>query len=167
MEFVKKAVFVIAVFTLVCSVMASGQTFGFASAGGGLYCNYIVFTDDSGGVVAGYDNLSACGNLVNSTVAGFRATVPNDGLAAHGAGIVYGDSLYSTLYGTATEQWAVFMKLKCNQQKNGKYIGAPGWEGVAAFSGFLGGVNDGPLSCSIPGKNGKAATKGPTISHKN
>jgi hypothetical protein len=164
---VKKTVFVIAVFTVLSGAVAWGQTFGFVSVGGGLYCNYVVFSDYVGGIVAGYDNLSACGSLENSTIVGFNATVPNDGPAAHGPGIVFGDSIFATLYGDTSAQWAVFMKLKCNKQKNGKYIGPPGWEGVAAFSGFVGGVNYGPLSCSPPGRNGKAATKGPMVRQRN
>jgi len=164
----KKTVFVIAVLILLGSAIASGQTFGFASVNGALYCDYLVITYDQDGIIAGYDNLSACGSSVNATISGFHATVPNDGPSAHGAGIVYGDSIYATLYGFMNAQWTLFSKLKCNKQnKFGQYTGAPGWEGVAAFSGFFSGVNAGPLSCSIPGKNGKAATRGSTVSHKN
>jgi hypothetical protein len=166
-ESVKKTMFVIAVFTLLCSTVAWGQSFGFVSVGGGLYCNHVRFTDYDGSLITGYDDLSACGSLENSTIVGFNATVPNDGPAAHGPGIVFGDSIFATLYGETNAEWAVFMKLKCNKQKNGKYIGAPGWEGVAAFSGYVGSVNYGPLSCSAPGKNGKVATKGPTIRQSN
>lgn len=163
----KKTMFVVAALILFGSAIASGQTFGFASVGGALYCNYLVFTVEGGGIVTGYDNLSACGSSVNSTILGFFATVPNDGPAAHGAGIVYGDSIFATLYGETTAQWEGFIKLKCNKQKNGKYIGPPGWEGVAAISGFFAGVNYGPLSCSIPGKNGKVATRGTIVRQKN
>lgn len=160
----------IAVLTLVVfgCAFASAQSFGFASTGGGLYCNFEQLVAYSGGLYAGTDNLSACGSSINGAVSGFAGTVKNLGGPAHGPGVIYGDTLYSTLYGTTTLQWSVFSKLKCNKQnKFGQYTGPTGWAGVAGFSGFLGGTNAGPLSCSIPGKNGKSATKGVSARQKN
>ena len=43
-----------------CS-FASAQTFSFFDANGYEFCDYIVITYNSGGVVAGYDDLEACG----------------------------------------------------------------------------------------------------------
>lgn len=149
--------------TLLACTFASAQSFGFASVSGGLYCNYIVVSDQGGVGIVGTDNLSACGSSVNSVIAGFVATVPNRGQPAHGAGVVYGDSIYAVTSDDSQAMWAVFDKLKCSKQnKSGKYVGALGWEGIAAFSGFFAGTNEGYVSCTIPGKNGMAPTKGPT-----
>jgi hypothetical protein len=157
---------VITLLVIGCS-FASAQSFGFASTGGALYCNFEQLVAYSGGLYAGSDNLSACGDSTNATVSGFTASVKNLGGPASGPGVVYGDTLYATLYGATTDQWTVFSKLKCNKQnKFGQYTGKDGWAGVAGFSGFLGGTNAGPLSCSIPGKNGNHASKGVSASQK-
>ena len=151
---------------LALGTLASAQSFGFASTGGGLYCNYEQFTYMSGGLAAGYDNLSPCGVSVNATIAGFNASVPA-GPQAHGKGVVYGDSIYAVYNGDPYAMWGVFSKLKCNKQnKFGQYVGALGWEGNAAFSGLELGTNQGFLSCTIPGKNGAAPTKGATVRAK-
>jgi hypothetical protein len=146
---------------------ASAQTFGFASAFGDLYCNYEQLTYAGNGLWVGFDNLSACGINISSTLSGFSATVPNVGPSAHGAGVVYGDSVYAVYNGFPEGQWTVFTKLKCNKVKNGVFVGQDGWDGVAAFSGIFVGSNQGPLSCTIPGKNGAAPTKGVNTRQKN
>ena len=158
-----KILFFLTLGLLACT-FASAQSFGFASASGALYCNYIVVGSDQEGVgIVGVDNLSACGDSLNSTIAGFVATVPNRGQAAHGAGVVYGDSIYAVTSGDSQAMWAVFNKLKCNKvNKSGHYTGPLGWYGIAAFSGFAAGTNEGYVSCTIPGKNGAASTKGPS-----
>ncbi len=162
-----KSLLVITLFVVACS-FASAQSFGFASAGGGLYCNYEQFTSLSGGALGGFDNLSACGLGVNAVIAGFNATVPVDGQPAGGAGVVYGDSIYAAASGDAFAQWTVFSKLKCNTQNRfGQYIGSYGWVGAAAFSGYYVGGNKGFLTCAIPGKAGKYPTKGMSIRAKN
>ena len=155
----------LAVLTLVVfgCAFASAQTFGFGVAVGssGLYCNIEQLSYAGGGLYGGIDNLeSACGFSANSTISGFAGTVANRGELAHGAGVIYGDSIYATTSGNSQAQWTVFTKLKCNHtNKFGDFTGSDGWEGVAAFSGFFAGTNQGPLSCSLPGKNGKAPTK--------
>lgn len=141
--------------------LASAQTFGFASAGD-FYCNYEQLRYYGGGLWSGVDNLSACGISVNATISGFTAATPNVGLQAHGKGVIYGDSIYATFNGDPFAQWTVFTKLKCNKVKFGKYVGPYYWEGVAAFSGFFAGTNQGWLSCTIPGKNGVVPTLGVT-----
>jgi hypothetical protein len=161
---VKKITLTIATLILFGSALAQAQTFGFASTGGALYCNYEQLTSYAGGYWAGVDNLSACGSSVDADIGGFTATVPNHGGAAHGAGVVYGDDIYTALYGGLVGQWTVFTKLKCNKVKGGVYVGPSGWVGVASISMFLGGVKAGPLSCAIPGKNGVVPTAGPSIS---
>lgn len=162
-----KSLLVITLLVLGCS-FASAQTFGFGTGPAGyLYCNYEQLSYYGGGLWAGTDNLSACGSSVNAAISGFTGTVKNEGEAAHGAGVIYGDTLYSTLYGSTTLQWTVFSKLKCNKvNKFGQFTGSDGWEGVAGFSGFLGGTNAGPLSCNIPGKNGKSTIKGVSAHQK-
>ena len=141
---------------------ASAQSFGFVSGGGRLYCNYEQLSYAGGGLWGGSDNLSACGFSVNATISGFTATVTNKGEVAHGAGVIYGDSI-PAVSTPGNAQWTMFTKLKCNKQnKSGQYIGALGWEGLAAFSGFFAGTNEGFLSCTIPGRNGATPTKGLT-----
>lgn len=163
----KKLALVIAVLAL--GTLASAQSFGFASTGGGLYCNYEQFSYNSGGLVAGTDNLTtACSASANATIAGFTATAHGSGLQAHGSGVVYGDSIYAVFSGDPYAMWGVFSKLKCNKQNHfGQYTGPLGWEGNAAFSGFELGTNQGFLSCTIPGKNGHAPSKGVTVRAKN
>jgi len=159
----------LAVFTVVVfgCAFASAQTFGFASVGGGLYCNFEQLENAGAGAWGGTDNLSACGLGENSTVSGFNATVPNFGQPAGGAGVVYGDSIYAVTSGDPFLQWTVFTKLKCNRQNSrGQYLGSYGWVGAASFSGFYFGGNHGFLSCSIPGRNGAAPTKGTSVLSK-
>lgn len=158
----------LAVLTLVVfgCAFASAQSFGFASTYGGLYCNYEQLSYYGGGLWAGSDNLSACGSSYNSTISGFTASAK--GAEAHGPGVVYGDTIYAQLDGLPTFQWTVFTKLKCNKQnKYGQYTGSDGWEGVAGASGYFLGTNQGPLSCSLPGKHGVQATKGVNTKQKN
>ena len=163
-----KSLTVIALCILGCS-FASAQTFGFASIGGGLYCNYEQLSPAGNGGWGGIDNLSACGVSVNSTLSGFTASIPAGlGLPLSGSGVVTGDSIYAALSGDPFAQWTVFTRLKCNKQnKSGQYLGAYGWVGAAAFSGFYVGGNQGFLSCSIPGKAGASPTKGTSIRSKN
>ena len=151
---------------LALGTLASAQTFGFGSIDSGLYCNYEQLVSAGSGEYGGIDNLSACGASY-ATISGFAGTVANDGEQAHGAGVIYGDSIYAAYDGIAEAQWTVFSKLKCNavNPKTGLYKGAPGWIGVAAFYGEFGGSNYGFLSCSIPGK-GAAPNKGVSIMAK-
>jgi len=162
-----KSLLVITLFVVACS-FASAQTFGFASVGGGLYCNYEQLSNAGGGLWGGLDNFSACGFSVNSTLSGFAATLAPDGEKVGGGGIIVGDSVYAAISGDPFAQWTVFSKTKCNKQnKFGVYTGGYSWIGVAGFSGFVLGTNQGYLSCSIPGKAGVAATKGSSIRQKN
>ena len=147
---------------------ASAQTFGFASVGGGLYCNYEQLANAGAGAYGGLDNLSACGASVNATISGFNAVVPAMGQPAGGTGVVYGDSIYAAFSSDPFAQWTVFTKLACNKQnRRGQYLGGYGWGGAAAFSGTYVGGNHGFLSCSIPGKAGVAPTKGTSVRSKN
>jgi len=155
----KKLMLLLAVLAL--GTLASAQTFGFTSVGGGLYCNYEQLVNYGSGIWAGSDNLSACGVGVNATIMGIQSTVPAIGLPTGGQGVVYGDTIYATYNGLTTAQWTVFTKTKCNRQDRfGHYLGSLGWVGLAGFSGFYAGSNQGYLSCSIPGQKGVAATKG-------
>lgn len=145
---------------------SSAQTFGFASIGGGLYCNYIQLTYAGSGAWSGVDNFTVCGGPPYSAISGFSASVSKEsGIAAYGDGILYGDSIYAASSGEPQDQWTVFAKLKCNRKdKNGHYAGAPGWIGVAAFSGVYGGVSYGYLSCEIPSKtDGDAVLRGTMV----
>lgn len=160
---IMKSLVVITLLVLGCS-FASAQTFGFASVGGGLYCNFEQLSNAGAGAWGGVDNLSACGSSVNSTIAGFNATIPNLGQPTGGQGVVYGDSIYAAYSGNPFAQWTVFTKLKCNSQNRfGQYLGSYGWNGVAAFSGFFAGGNHGYLSCSVPNRAGVTPTKGLSV----
>jgi hypothetical protein len=162
-----KSLLVVTLFVVACS-FASAQTFGFASVGGGLYCNYEQLSSAGSGEWGGVDNLSACGAAVNSTIAGFSSILTPNGEPTGGTGVIYGDSIYASLSGLPFAQWTVFSKLKCNKQNRyGVYTNGYGWVGVAGFSGVFAGSNTGYLSCSIPGKGGEAPTKGTnTLSKK-
>ena len=163
----KKLALVIAVLAL--GTLASAQTFGFGVSFGstGMYCNYEQLKAYSGDLWAGADNLSVCGSSY-STISGFGASVPAAaGAAVHGKGVIYGDSIYAVYNGLSEAQWTVFSALKCNKVRAGRFIGGYGWEGVAGFSAFLAGTNQGPLSCSIPGKNGHTPSKGAATVAKN
>jgi len=160
----------LAVFTLVVfgCAFASAQTFGFASVGGGLYCNFEQLSNAGAGAWAGFDNTSACGGSINAVISGFNATLPAMGQPTGGAGVVCGDNIYAALSGVNFAQWTVFTKLKCNKQNRfGQYVGSYGWVGAAGFSGYYLGGNHGFLSCSIPGKAGAYPTKGASILSKN
>lgn len=163
----KKILLVLAVLAL--GTLASAQTFGFGVSFGStyLYCNYEQLVPYSGGLWAGSDNLSPCGSSVNATISGFSANIPLlKNPVAHGAGVIYGDTIYATFSGLSNAQWTVFTKLKCNNIRNHHFVGLNGWEGVAGYSGFLLGTNQGPLSCLIPGKNGKTPTKGANVAQR-
>jgi hypothetical protein len=145
---------------------ASAQTFGFASTGGGIYCNYIQLSYSGGGLWGGFDNFSVCGGAPYSTISGFSASVSKkSGNAVYGDGVIYGDSIYAASSGEPQDQWTVFTKLKCNKLgKDGHYTGDFGWIGVAAFSGVFGGTSYGYLTCTIPSKtDGDAIMRGPTM----
>jgi len=161
---VKKRMLLTAFLVFGCGALASAQSFGFASTDGGFYCNYEQLSYYGGGLWAGADNLSACGVSGNATISGFSVSIPKgEGLPVHPAGVIYGDSLYATLYGSTSAQWTVYTKTRCNKKNHfGGYVGGPYWMGVAGFSGFLAGANDGWLTCSVPGKNGVVPTLGPT-----
>jgi hypothetical protein len=162
---VKKIMLTIATLILFGSALASAQTLGFASTGGALYCNYEQLSYYGARLWAGADNLSACGFSENATISGFSVVIPKrKGILVQGPGVIYGDSLYVTLYGVIPYQWTVYTKTKCNpQNKFGQYLGGTFWVGVAGFSGFLAGANGGPLMCTVPGKKGVVATLGPSI----
>ena len=53
---------------------SSAQTFGFASIGGGLYCNYIQLTYAGSGAWSGVDNFTVCGGPPYSAISGFSAS---------------------------------------------------------------------------------------------
>jgi hypothetical protein len=161
-----KSVAVVTLLVIGCC-FASAQTFGFASVGGGLYCNYEQFTSLSAGALGGFDNLSACGASVNAVISGFNVNLPAMGQPTGGAGVVYGDSIYAAYSGNPFAMWTVFSRLKCNKaDRYGKYLGSYGWVGAAAFSGYYIGGNTGYLSCSVPNKAGAVSSKGPSFRAK-
>ena len=147
--------------------LASAQTFGFASVGGGLYCNYEVLQNAFGApftVWQGTDNLSACAHVGdNATIVGIKGSLSKvtnpSGFAV--SGVTYADNLYDAQYESYTgAQWEVTSALKCNKvnKKTGAYTGSYSWIGFASVSGFLFNDNYGYLSCTIP--TGNAPTKG-------
>jgi hypothetical protein len=170
---------ILAVITLMvfgCSVASAqiGGTFSFwDSSGDDNYCNYLVITYCSGGVVAGHDDLTepeasgGCGQLQNSPIVGFVATTANDGQPAWGKGIVVGDALYDASADAYTgDQWTLWLSDKYNKLKNGRFLGPYGWMGVAGTnSGFYFGDNYGYLTASSPSEKGEVAGHG-TIAGK-
>jgi hypothetical protein len=158
----KMARFVVLTLVVLGCAFASAQTFGFGTSigGTGLYCNFEQLVSNGGGLHSGIDNLSMCGSTF-ADISGFDA-VPAIA-QARVKGVVYGDEIYAIYQGFPEAQWTVFTKLKCNKVRNGRFIGSNGWVGVAAFSGILAFSNQGPLSCSIPGRNGVVPTMGASI----
>jgi hypothetical protein len=158
-----KTLAVITLVVLGCR-LASAQvgTFYFWEAGTDiLYCNYLVITHNSGGVVAGYDNLTTYCNLpVNAAVVGFDATVPNEGQPAHGKGIVVGDAIYDASCDCYSGlQWTLWISNKYSKTRHGALYGPYGWIGVAgSYSGFYFGDNYGWTTATpVPSKSKVAA----------
>ncbi|MGB0044218.1 MAG: hypothetical protein WBP91_13680, partial [Terriglobales bacterium] len=140
-----KSLLVITLFVVACS-FASAQSFGFASVGSGEYCNYEVLTNAGGNNWGGIDDLSVCGVSFNATIAGFGAkltSTDSNGYTVSGSGVIYGDSIYSVYDGDPYAQWTVWTSLTASKVKNGYFHGKLGWVGVAAFSGYYAGNNQG------------------------
>lgn len=156
----KKILLVLAVIAL--GTLASAQTFSFWSSAGTLeYCNFNVITYNSGGVVAGYDDVTtACFFAFNSPIVGFDATVPNAGPSAYGKGIIVGDAIYDASADAFTgEQWTVFQSLTPSKKnkKTGIFQGKYGWEGVAGtLYGSYFGDNYGYIGAGYPSAKGAA-----------
>jgi hypothetical protein len=158
---------VITLLVIGCSLASASSTFGFASVGGGLYCNYgSGFSNVFGPPFAlwqGTDNLSACGHAYNATAVGIKGGLSAAGNPvgfgiATGTGITYADNIYDAFsYGYTGAQWDVTQTTKCSDKLK-KY----GWVGFAGASGIVFGDNYGFVTCTIPGK-GHAPTKGPSF----
>ncbi|MGA8298453.1 MAG: hypothetical protein WB817_03170 [Terriglobales bacterium] len=146
---------VIALAVLGCS-FASAQTFSFFIADGYEACDYIVITYNSGGVVAGYDDLTTfCGYGENAPIVGFDATTDNDGQPAYGKGIVVGDGLYDATEDEYTGlQWTLWLSGKASKTKHGVFTGPYAWMGVAGtYTGTYFGDNYGYLVAGPPRKD--------------
>lgn len=155
----KKLLVVLAVLTL--GTLASAQTFSFWNSAGTLeYCNYNVITYNSGGVVAGYDDVvDGCFYPINSPIVGFNATTPNLGLPAFGKGIVVGDGIYDASYeGYTGDQWTVWQSLTPSKKtKSGIFHGKYGWVGVGGtYTGVYFGDNYGYIGAGYPSAKGAA-----------
>jgi len=141
----------VAVITLVVlgSSFASAQaaTFYFWEAGTDiLYCNFLVITYHSNGVVAGYENTTTyCNNRFNAAVVGFDATLPKGGLPAHGKGVIVGDAIYDAFADAYTgDQWTLWVSDKYSKIRGGIGYGPYTWLGVAGtYTGFYFGDNYG------------------------
>ncbi len=164
-----KSLAVITLLVVGCG-FASAQTFGFASVGSGLYCNYVQLSNAFGApftVWQGVDNLSACGAALNATVVGVKgglSKVGNPGGFA-ASGVTYADNIYDAQSGFYSgAQWDVSQKLTCNKvnKKTGLYNVAYSWIGFASVSGFVFGDNYGYVTCTIPSASHSQATKGPS-----
>ncbi len=159
----------IALVVLGCG-FASAQTgtFSFFTASGyGPFCDYIVITYNSGGVVAGYDDLTTdCGYAYNVPIVGFDATTANNGQPAHGKGIVVGDAIYDAEDDAYTGfQWTLWLSGKVGKKKHGVFTGPYGWMGVAgSFTGTYFGDNYGYLAAGPPEK-GEVAGHGTNAGH--
>jgi hypothetical protein len=147
-----KTLAVITLVVLGCS-FASAQSF-WNAAGTYEYCNFFVAIYNSGGVAAGYDDLTTvCGYGYNSPIVGFVATTANDGQPAHGKGVVVGDAIYDAEDGAFSgDQWAVWLSDKTSKKtKTGHFTGPYGWVGVAgSYTGTYFGDNYGYTSAGFP-----------------
>jgi hypothetical protein len=155
-----KTLLVMSLFVLGCS-FASAQTFGFASTGGGYYCNYEQLLNYGDGFYSGLDNESLCG-ANSGSLSGFASTLANDNGEVHGAGVILGDSVYAA-NGSSNSQWTYFTALKANavNPKTGEFKGHYSWIGLGGESGELFFANYGFLSSSLPSKeSGDAVVRG-------
>jgi hypothetical protein len=151
-----KSALVATLLVLGCS-LASAQTFGFASVGGDLYCEYEVLQQlVPYDVWQGADNLSGCGVDHNATIVGISARLSAAENPARFSvkGVAYADNIYDAFSESYTGiQIFRITDLKCSTKKYG-------WVLFASISGEVFGDNYGYLSCNIPGKNGVVATRG-------
>jgi hypothetical protein len=142
-----------------CS-FASAQTFNFwNTAGTSEYCNYLVITYNYGGVVAGYDDVVACGFPNNAPVVGYDGTLPG-----YGKGIIVGDGIYDAEEdGYTGLQWTIWVSDKSSKRaKTGHFTGKYGWLGVAgSYTGAYFGDNYGYMTIGAPEK-GEVADHGTT-----
>jgi hypothetical protein len=139
-------------------------TFTFWTSGATLsYSDYLVITSNSGGIVAGYEDLSIFGDA-NAPVVGFVATTHKDGQQAWGKGSVIGDAIYdATCDCYSGLQWTLWVSDKVNPMTKGYPTGKYGWMGVAgSSSGFYFGENYGYLTAGIFPPKGEAAGHGTT-----
>jgi hypothetical protein len=147
--------------------LASAQTgtFYFWDSSGDLnYCDYLVITYNTGGIVAGYDDVTECGgNGLNAPIVGFVAKTGKDGQYAWGKGIVVGDAIYDASTDAYTGlQWTLWVSDKVSKLRNGHFTGPYGWMGVAGTnSGFYFGDNYGYLA-DFTGAPDEAAGHGTT-----
>jgi hypothetical protein len=143
--------------------LAQTYTFGFVDTNGNLFCNYEQLWVDSGALVTGTDNLSACGYPNNGYLLGMQGKFPA-GPTLVTSGAALNDNSVEVEGGCTGIQVLLYTALKCNKpDKNGKYHGKYGWLNVAAVSGFLFGSDYGYLSCTIPSKgDGDALMRGTT-----
>jgi len=165
-----KSLLVITLFVVLGCGFASAQTFGFASTGSGLYCDYEVLNFASAlgpDVIQGDENLtSGCGSAMNATIAGFKGSIPaSAGLPVSGAGAIYGSNIYDAFAeGYTGAQWTVFTALKCNKfnPKTAKFTGKYSWIGIASVSDYVFGDNYGYLYCGVPGAHSDSVSRGTT-----
>lgn len=151
-----KSLAIITLVVLGCG-FASAQTgtFSFWNVAGTYeYCNSLVITYNSGGVVAGYDDLMACGFDYNSPVVGFDGTLPG-----YGKGIIVGDAIYDASANAYTGlQWTLWVSDKPSKRtKTGHFTGKYGWIGVAgSYTGIYFGDNYGYMTIGAPEKGAVA-----------
>lgn len=130
---------------------AQSYTFGLTDSNGDLYCDYLQISV-SGGIAAGTDNMSACGYSTSPTLVGLASSNPQ--IAQYNvvtSGLDLADNALDWEAQAYTGgQWFLHIALKCSKQKGGKYVGKFGWIGLAGFSGFLAGINEGYLACTVP-----------------
>lgn len=108
-----------------CS-FASAQTgtFSFFTADSFELCDFLVITYNSGGVVAGYENLTepqqagGCELSENAAVVGFVATTHKGGQPAWGKGSVIGDAIYdATCDCYSGLQWTLWFSGKVSKKE--------------------------------------------------
>lgn len=143
---------VLAILALGTLASAQTYTFGFMDGNGNLYCDYEQLWVAGGGGVYGIDNQSLCGSSQNPTLVGLLSSNPQLGPLFVTSGADLATNALDLGAGYVTGGQAFFhTALKCNKlDKNGHPKGKYGWVILVAYDGFLAGVNEGYLSCSIP-----------------
>jgi hypothetical protein len=154
-----KTLLVVSLFVLGCS-FASAQTFGFASTGGGLDCNFeILFNlgaSGLNGLYTGIDDSEVC-NGTYSWLSGYAASLPSAGggplgSGVTGAGVSLNDTFLAEEDDCTTCSVSLFSKLKANKfnKHTGACSGKPSWIVVFWVSGYPFEAVDGCLSDDLP-----------------
>jgi hypothetical protein len=148
-----KTLLVVSLFVVLGCSFSSAQTFGFASTGGGLACNFEILFNVGSGLYEGFDDAYDCGETY-SFLSGYAASLPSPGpfdSGVDGAGVIMNDTLLGQYDDCLTCSVTLYSKTKANKfKKNGECSGKPSWVVVEWVSGYPFFAVDGCLTDELP-----------------